>query len=232
MDYILPAKTVQVWQLAISDALPYLQTLQSFLSDAEQARAQRFVTQALTDNFICTRGVLRYLLSRYTGIAAGELAFSEGPHGKPFLMKDNVPSLMHFNVSHSGNGAVYAFSLDAEVGVDIEDTTRTTEVMAIAERFFTADEVKALKGLQKERRRDYFFYLWTRKEAFLKAIGKGLTQALDSVDVCGLQIINNGQQWMLSSLDVARPYCICVASIAGTERVALAPLRLDGSMMV
>ena len=211
MNKNLAENTLQIWQIKISDWQSQVESLQATLSQQESDRAYRYVTQALTDSFICTRGVLRRLLSCYLEQSADTIEFAEGAHGKPCLVCEANKPALYFNVSHAGDYAVYAFCRDYECGIDIENMQRISDQLAIAERFFTKGECEELQTLQDDKQTERFFYFWTRKEALLKATGKGLSQPLDSIDVRQHKLKDNNQIWQLHTLDIKKPYCLSIA---------------------
>jgi 4'-phosphopantetheinyl transferase len=130
--------------------------------------------------FAIARGTLRILLSRYLGCAAREIRFCYGNRGKPSLA--GTPRLQ-FNMSHSGAMALFAFTLDCAIGVDIEQIRPIQDMNDIAARFFAPDETASLMSLAASERERAFFRCWTRKEAFIKATGDGLSTPLDSFSV-------------------------------------------------
>jgi 4'-phosphopantetheinyl transferase len=152
----------------------------SWLSPDEVERADRFRFDRHRSAFVLGRAVLRALLARYLRIAPEEASFTYGPKGKPAL--DNAGEL-RFNVSNSGDLAAYAFTLGCEIGVDVEHRRRLLEIEGIARRFFASDEVTELMRLPDEARPEGFFNCWTRKEAYIKAVGDGLSVPLDSFRV-------------------------------------------------
>jgi 4'-phosphopantetheinyl transferase len=159
----------------------------SWLSPDEVERADRFRFEKHRRAFVLGRAVLRALLATYLHIAPEEASFTYGPKGKPALvgtraLRGSAESL-RFNVSNSGDLAAYAFTLDCEIGVDIEHDRRLVEIEGIARRFFASDEVTQLMGLSEAARHEGFFNCWTRKEAYIKAVGDGLSVPLDSFQV-------------------------------------------------
>ncbi|MEM8638590.1 MAG: 4'-phosphopantetheinyl transferase superfamily protein [Cyanobacteria bacterium P01_G01_bin.54] len=150
----------------------------SVLNGAEQERAQRFVRERDRHRYIWARGNLRCLLGDYLGIAPEAVAFCYGDRGKPYLAEHAV----QFNLSHSGDWVVYAFTGDRPIGVDIEQLQRTKDWLPLAERFFCTSEAQALAALPLSHQTPAFFKLWTRKEAYLKATGEGL-QGLQDVAI-------------------------------------------------
>ena len=130
----------------------------------------------------CARGILRDILGRYLDSEPRELQFRYGPHGKPALC-GAVGAPVAFNVSHSHDLALFAFSGGRDLGVDIEAIRPMPDGEDIASRFFSAREVACLRSLPAAIRNAAFFTCWTRKEAYLKALGDGLARPLDGFDV-------------------------------------------------
>lgn len=145
------------------------------LDPEEAGRARRFATAELRRSFVIGRGVLRSILGRSLGIEPGLVRFAYGEQGKPRIAGDPL----RFNLSHSGGAALYAFSLDREVGVDIEALKPIDDCESIARRFFSQAEVRDLLSLQATERQGAFLTCWTRKEAYIKARGEGLSLPLD-----------------------------------------------------
>jgi 4'-phosphopantetheinyl transferase len=194
--------------------------LLSTLSDAERRRAERFLVEAPRSRFIVARATLRRLLGRFLGVAPGALELQEGPKGKPALAPRHGRDL-RFNVSHSGDRALIAFALGREVGVDLERVERTTDLLAIARRFFSERELECLLGVAKRGRPRAFFEIWTRKEAYVKAKGGGLSIPLASFDVSAgepprlLRVEDDPDEaarWTLFSLEPAPGYVGAVAA--------------------
>jgi 4'-phosphopantetheinyl transferase len=125
------------------------------------------------------RGLLRRLLGEYLGIGAADVRFAYGPNDKPRLATETL----HFNLSHSGALALYAFNRSDEVGIDVELDEGDYARERIAERFFSSSETATLRSLPVDLQPRAFLTCWTRKEAFIKARGDGLSLALDSFDV-------------------------------------------------
>jgi 4'-phosphopantetheinyl transferase len=153
----------------------------SWLSPDEVERAGRFRFDKHRRAFVLGRAALRALVASYLRITPAEASFIYGPKGKPALAAAKCP--LSFNVSNSGDLAAYAFTLDFEIGVDIEHRKRLLETEAIARRFFAPDEVSELMSLPEGERQEGFFNCWTRKEAYIKAVGDGLSVPLDSFQV-------------------------------------------------
>lgn len=174
------AGDVHVWRIALDRDDVEVVELERPLSDDERARAARFVFDKDRRRFIAARGSLRVLLSRYTGRRPETIEFCYGPQGKPFLAD---PSDLRFNLSHSGRFAVFACVRNREIGIDVERERPEVEFEEIAARFFSSPEQAALQALPREQRRQAFFTCWSRKEAYIKALGGGLSVPLDRFDM-------------------------------------------------
>ena len=172
---------VHVWRASLRPPADVLARLAAHLSPDERARAARFRFPQHRTAFVAGRGVQREILARYTGLHPAELAYRQGSHGKPEL--DGAASGIRFNVSNSGGLALYAVTLQREVGVDLEQFRPMPDQMDIARRFFSAPENEVLAAVAEEARELAFFRCWTRKEAYIKAIGEGLSMPLDCFDV-------------------------------------------------
>lgn len=181
----LGATDVHVWRLSLEQPPETVAALGKLLSADEQSRAARFHFPKDRQHFIVARGRLRKLLGRYLEIAPRDVCFAYGDHGKPALAPETTRQLtpLEFNLAHSGSLAVYAFTLCGEIGVDLEHIKPEFAGDDIARRFFSPTEVACLDQLSADERVLAFFSCWTRKEAFIKAKGMGLSLGLDQFDV-------------------------------------------------
>jgi 4'-phosphopantetheinyl transferase len=170
---------IHVWSARLPDSGGSVSQFLSVLSQDEIDRAGRFRQQKDRQRFIVSRGLLRKLLARYANKSAAQLRFAEGIYGKPELL-DNESNL-RFNLSHSGDRALYAVTREREVGVDVEAENPDLEWVQIARGFFSPIEWNALARLEIEQGRQAFMDLWSRKEALHKAIGAGFSLAADKV---------------------------------------------------
>jgi 4'-phosphopantetheinyl transferase len=175
----LPADEVHVWHAHLDAPASALAALERVLAADERARAARFRFDRDRSRYIVGRGLLRVLLSGYTAREPERIAFAYGENGKPFL-DDRA---LWFNISHSAAEALFAIGATAELGVDIEVFDERFAQERIAEHFFSPGEVRTLRSLPEAVQGRAFLSCWTRKEAFIKARGDGLTLALDSFDV-------------------------------------------------
>lgn len=168
---------VHVWRLVLDAPVERFREL---LQPDELDRSNRFHFERDRKHFTVARGFLRLLLGRYLETDPARLTFAYGAYGKPSLEGEQT---LRFNMSHSHGMALYALTPEREIGVDVERIRADFTSDDIARRFFSSSEVDVLCGLPSADRVDGFFRCWTRKEAYIKATGRGLSQALDSFDV-------------------------------------------------
>lgn len=151
------------------------------LAKAELERANTFKFDIHRDYFLMYRSTLRHILSTYQDISPQDLVFHYSKYGKPYLL-NNVNNI-HFNLSHSSNMAILAITKGAFIGVDIEHVKPLENLEDLVKRFFSETEQKIFFLLPKHMRLTSFYEIWTRKEAYIKAIGKGLSFPLDHFTV-------------------------------------------------
>jgi 4'-phosphopantetheinyl transferase len=169
----LPRGGVHVWRASLDLSRRQVDTLLRTLSPDELLRAKRFRFETDCVRFIGARGLLRTILGRYLGSHPRELRFRYGSHGKPALFPVAGETLS-FNLSHSGNLALYAMIRDRAIGVDVESMAPEVSWRELAPRVLSARENAALSALPSRRRAETFLSWWTVKEAYLKARGEGL----------------------------------------------------------
>jgi 4'-phosphopantetheinyl transferase len=176
------AAEVHVWRADLEAAETEIAACEALLDAPELARARRFHFERDRRWFTLGRGLLRRLIGGYVGADPKAVCFALGPHGKPRLA---VPeSTLQFNLSHSGNQALFVFAAAREVGIDLEAGSRLgDDWTGLARRIFSAREQAELAALPAERRREAFLNGWTRKEAYLKATGHGLVNGLQQIEV-------------------------------------------------
>lgn len=181
---------VQLWRIELETMASPEARWRKILSADELARADRFHFPRDRQNFTATRALLRILLGQYLGCAPEAVTFIYGKREKPVLHARHAAAGVHFNVSHSGTKALLAFAHAREVGVDIEQIRENFDHQALARRFFSPAEQQALADLAPSKKCRGFFRCWTRKEAYIKAHGAGLSLPLHAFDVslaCGEQ---------------------------------------------
>jgi len=190
--------------------------LRSVLAPEERARADRYLFPEDRRKFIVARGVLRSLLGEYLRVPPHAVNFHYRVHGKPCVAPPCANPVL-FNLSHSGELALLAFARDREIGVDVERLRPRENLLPLAERFFAATECAMLQGLTGESQLQGFFHCWTRKEAYIKAKGCGLSLPLHRFAVTlrpneparllfADDEIDSGASWGLWNLDPAPGY--------------------------
>ena len=157
--------------------------LVSFLSKDEQSRAEKLKIENKRNQFVITRGLLRVLLSSCLQKQSEEIVFSYAQHGKPYISDKVNNKPVEFNISHSGDYALIALTLENQIGVDIEEMNQNIDCVSLSSRFFSEQEKCSLSKLSEADQLDAFFRIWTRKESFIKAVGKGVAFGLDNFSV-------------------------------------------------
>jgi 4'-phosphopantetheinyl transferase len=179
----LGADDAHVWTASLDQPADMIAELAPLLSRDEYQRAMRYYRPADRDRFIVGRGILRKIISAYLAIPPGQLQFTYNEYGKPAVSDDQSNHAINFNLSHSAELILYAVTRGRVVGIDVEYIREDFATLEIAERFFSKDEVAALKSLPADQRTVGFFNCWSRKEAFIKAKGMGVSYPLDRFTV-------------------------------------------------
>lgn len=174
---------VHVWRLFLDLTTHQCGNLTEILSNDELVRAGRFRFERDQKRFIAGRGILRKILGCYLGVNPQKLRFDYTPHGKPILATNAGYDTLRFNLSHSGAFALYAVTRGGNIGIDIEHVRNDIDVEQISQRYFSPGEISSLDQTHKKKRSGVFFQYWTRKEAFLKATGEGLSFPMEQCDV-------------------------------------------------
>ena len=178
----LETQAVHVWAAPLSLATEQIEALESLLSSDELERADRFRFPHLRSRYVAARGSLRVLLGRYLEREPAALEFNYSSRGKPDLKGQGAEPL-HFNLAHSHDLALIAVTRAAPVGVDVEWIRPMRDADGIATRFFSARESESLRSVPAAEQDAAFFSLWTRKEAWLKATGDGISESLSKFEV-------------------------------------------------
>ncbi len=209
---------LHLWLVDLLGSEAEIEQVEQVLAPNEIDCARRFHFERDARRFVLAHGALRSILARYLGLRPADVVFHANAYGKPFLSPNPRASLpdLTFNLSHSGEFALVALARGRRVGVDIEQVRAEFAGGSIAERFFSPLEVRTLAALPGEQQTAAFFRCWTRKEAFVKARGEGLSLPLDSFDV--------------TLLPGDRPALLCVADDpAEAARWSVHAVSIDGT---
>jgi 4'-phosphopantetheinyl transferase len=224
----LATDEVHVWRVELEQPEHLLQKFRGTLDELELQRASRFHFEKHRKHYVVGRGVLRQLLAQYLDTKPETLRFSYGAYGKPALNGEHKNSRLRFNMSHSHEVALFAFAEDRELGVDVEHIRADFASEEIARHYFSRREVEMFNGIPEHDQVEAFFRCWTRKEAYIKAIGKGLSQPLDKFDVtlaaeepAALLWCSDDEasRWSMSNLDVGSGYAGALAVEGQVSRI-------------
>lgn len=179
----IPPCEVHIWMIALDLEDYQVNYHGQVLSVEERKRASRFHFERHRRRYIVSQGIVRRILGSYLGVEPAELIYEIGDHGKPALAGGLKETGLHFNLTHSHEIALFAMVRDVEIGVDVEFFRHMDDFDGIAARFFSSAEKTAYFSLPENLRPQGFYNCWTRKEAFIKAIGDGLSYPLEKFDV-------------------------------------------------
>ena len=219
---------VHVWRVELDQRDEVVDEFWKTLEPSETDRANRFHFETHRRGFVVSRGFLRLVIGRYFGTSPGALRFSYGPSGKPALNGPHQDSRLRFNLSHSHGVALFAFTEDKQLGVDVEHVREDFASEEIARRFFSRSEFESLCSLPVEQQVAAFFRCWTRKEAFIKATGKGLSQPLDAFDVTLAPEVpaallrvsdDEAERWSMFDVEVGEGYAGALAVEGRVTRI-------------
>jgi 4'-phosphopantetheinyl transferase len=230
----LPDDALHIWRATLDGQPVAVAQCAALLSSDEQARADRFVFAPDRDRYTLARGLLRHLLAQYVGGAPAALRFAYTPHGKPFLVGLPPQQQIQFNVAHSGDIVLIAVCKARRVGVDVERARANLDYRALAPSVFAQSELATLAALADEAGRAAFFEIWACKEAFVKAIGEGLSYPLASfsVSLAATPTLHlpaaQPADWALHALDVGAGYAAAAVS-EGPLRLCCFAASVPGS---
>ena len=218
----LNERGVLVWFVDLCAPNSLIEGLDKVLSSAERERAAKFKFEKDRARYVASHAALRNILGWYIRIEPSALEFSAGPQGKPELVSKSDRHALQFNLSHSHEAALVAVTLGRQIGVDIEYIKREFQWQEVAERFFALGEIARLRALPEEKQQRAFFTCWTRKEAYIKAKGGGLSIPLKDFEVSLspgepaslMSCISDPkevQRWQLAEIETSSDYAAAVA---------------------
>jgi 4'-phosphopantetheinyl transferase len=211
-----PSAEVAVWMCELARPAEEIRALAATLSSAERARAARFGRPDLRDRYVAGRATLRILLGKRLGRVPTEVEIRRGTRGRPYVADAGT---LDFNVSHTDGVAIFGFTDDGRIGVDIEHGERQLNVDGIARKFMAPDEQSALARLPSEERRRALLRLWTCKEAMSKATGDAMSAPFRRISIAAadkLRLVAGPPPympgaWRLLPVEVAGGYLATVA---------------------
>jgi 4'-phosphopantetheinyl transferase len=229
---------VHIWSADLDDPAVHADALVRLLSPDEQARAARFRYERDRRRFSTARGLLRVLLGGYLNQNPAAIEFAYGPSGKPKLRTGRAEPSIHFNLAHADSCALFGFVRGSELGIDVEKLQDLPDLVEFAGRFFSPGEAERVVNSDTADRVPAFFRCWTRKEAFIKALGDGLSRPLDSFAVTveagrppriewALGEPEVANLWSLHHLEPRIGYVAAVALPRANARVKFHALRAE-----
>jgi 4'-phosphopantetheinyl transferase len=208
---------VHLWVARTDHAHEYSYLFSPILSSDERHRAERYKSPEEAAQFIITRGILRTILSHYAGVNPDQLTFQYTLYGKPYLEPEPDAPQIHFNVSHSHACTLYAITQDRQVGIDLEYDRELPYLDQLVARYFSPREQQQWKQLAPDHQRSAAIRGWTRKEAYIKAVGLGFAHSINDIEIAFLpdspasgHLIESpgygASSWYVFSLDVIPGY--------------------------
>lgn len=228
---------VRVWAINLATASSDVLRAATLLDEQERTRASRFHFEIHQNRFILARAALRRVLAYCAGVSPKTIAFRYGTNGKPHLATQAALAELHFNLTHSADLALVAVAWSFEVGVDVERVHPINDMDEMVKRFFCPAEIRVFASLPVHEKPAAFFNLWTRKEAWLKATGEGISHLLNKAEVSFLprdpgclRAIPQGYQladWSLVALDPMEGYTGALCAKTPEPQVIARTLELN-----
>lgn len=238
---VLTEGSVHIWVADLKIWRDHASEFRRLLSEEEKERLDRLKIEKKQEEYLCSRGILRLILSLYIGEDPESLSIKITPSGKPFLPTAGV----QFNISHSGDRFICGISLKNQIGLDIQELYSISSLQRIIKNFFSPAEIEYLSSLTDDGLyREHFFAIWTAKEAYLKAVGDGIKGSFnqlstlpDSASPQSFQLdhpeLNNtSRNWTIRSLDISQGYTAALAingAIFGINKYDLHPVDINRS---
>lgn len=228
-------RDLHLWCMSLDEAALALDRAHDLLSGDERERAARFKVEHARTRYVLARAQLRKVLGTYLAADPAGLVFGYNEYGRPALSGRGGD--LTFNVSHTENIGLIAVAFGRDVGVDIEARTRAVDAAELATRFFSDREAGTINALARGERERIFFTVWTQKEAFIKAMGDGLSRSLRSFDVCTtvqpLSTIQTrpdrreGEDFTVVQLDPGNDFAGAAALKGGFDKLYFFDLQTD-----
>lgn len=221
-EFIPYANVIDIWRIALDLTTTDLEKYQACLNEEELQRAEKLKVPEKQNQFIISRASLKIILSGIIEKEPCQIKLNYSEQGKPYLKEQFQGKDIFFNLSHSGSQAIIALTLGQEIGIDIQQVESGKDYTKLSQRFFSKQEKIELSEVDEKKITDYFYSCWTRKEAFIKAIGDGLGFGLNNFDVsiepeCSLSQIKIHKQleknlsWFNINVDCVQGYVAALA---------------------
>ena len=234
-DLELSENLVHLWLADLRDWRPEIDSFLGLLSEDEVLRLERYKVNEKQDQFLLSRGLLRQLLAGYLQQKPARIQFTTNQAGKPFL----VGRPFQFNLSHTGNLACFAITLKDPIGVDIQEVYPISSRDTLIKKYFSEKEQKYLDSLSPASRQEGFFLIWTAKEAYLKAMGKGFTTSPRGISLLpnsdkglnltwpGMPAAGEFPTWFIKNLTLPEGYQGALAVCGPPKTIHELPLTPD-----
>lgn len=207
----LEKNELHVWSVSLDSPEEFIENCKSVLSEGERNRIEWFTFPQVQNNYIISQGVLRSILAGYLNIEPSQVQLSKHPKGKPFATNDTS---LFFNLSNSGKKTVFAFSRNAEVGIDLEMIRTLPDLEELIQKNFTKKETDYITKNPEEKLKRFFLF-WTIKESYLKAIGEGMRLTPDNLEFSiesdtikflGVKGFDDPTDWLFKRFDLDNDY--------------------------
>ncbi len=206
IDFVLRPGDVHVWASPLDLESQSLAQLRQALSASESAVADRLASPADGRRSAASRGILRALLARYAGSTPRELEIVTGRYGKPALLPLPHAPDIRFNVAHASGHALFAFALDHEIGIDLEEERPVPETVSLIQEVFRPNEAAAIQSVEPAGQPVAFARLWARKEAVIKALGTGFSLSPLAFEAgeegSAIELVLSGERRQLTVVDI------------------------------
>jgi 4'-phosphopantetheinyl transferase len=223
---------VHLWSIPLDANPDRALHLLTTLSPEERRHAARFRFEIHWRRYVVAHGVMRLLLGKYTGFSPQSVPLAHTEKGKPYLLDGSAEHSLRFSLTHSADLAIVAMALSQEIGVDLERIDPTTEILAIAERFFSPSESAELRDAPERERLSRFFSIWTCKEAYAKARDDRTLERLGTFTV-SFRTLSHAvalsdcvdrsapDRWSVYALDVPEGYAGALAVEGASHRILM-----------
>lgn len=230
ISYELSPNHVHIWRISL-DSESVVTQCRNMLSSEEQERSDRFIFEKHRRRFIFAHYALRKILSHYLYLPPEHIEFEVLSHGKPQLIQKQNPHQLEFNLSHSGETALVGLRTEKMIGIDIE-YHRDREFLGIAEHVFSEKECVSLCAMNEVQQVQAFFHIWVQKEAFIKAVGQGLSYPLKDFSVSPLppatlleSLHEAKSDWFLHSFEPNKNASAAIVTLNPVEKISYFDFR-------